>query len=482
MSCEDKPFTLTITKAIQLLLCSLSYKQYCGYLLIFGISFARFYYIKFINDISFELYKLVILTLCYLIATHIVQNVIHSIMHAHLNNIHDKFKKLIFNFGGQLTPEEEVALKKIYDNLKNFDSFSNFIVLVWTHGVPFIIIVLMKSIIEIVIITILTILFIYILNKIITNEQKKSEMNPYELPMTISCGLKNDEKMKELNFFQKNLSKILMCLYTIIVVVIIAMISNDRIIIQNFLMVSWMILVISDNMKHVKNYDIVIEYFKFYDILKENQIPEHPHVENLEIEKIQINNISVKKTVTGKNPISRPIKITFNETLTILFGHSGCGKTTIFNSFFQNLMYGNIMVGDYDLSNLSMKQRYEIFYYLKQNTIINILPKIQLEEYFELMEKLGITKDMVETGACSGGESARVGIFIGLTSKCYVLLFDEALASQPSDKQVELLETIIEYGKKYNKIIAISIHTIPKEILDNLASEKKINLCDLNKI
>lgn len=470
---------MTITQAVRLLLKTLSYKQYLGYLLIFGISFARFYYIKFINDISFELYKLVILTLCYLVATHIVQNVIHSIMHAHLNNIHDKFKKLIFNFGGQLTPEEEVALKKIYDNLKNFDSFSNFIVLVWTHGVPFIIIVLMKSIIEIVIITILTILFIYILNKIITNEQKKSEIDPYKLPMTISCGLKNDEKIKELNFFQKNLSKILMCLYTIIVVVIIAMISNDRIIIQNFLMVSWMILVISDNMKHVKNYDIVIEYFKFYDILKENQIPEHPHVENLEIKEIKINNISVKKTV-GEKSILRPIKITLNKILTILFGHSGSGKTTIFNSFFQNLMYGNIMIGDYDLSKLSMKQRYEIIYYLKQNTIINILPKIQLEEYFELMEKLGITKDMVETGACSGGESARVGIFIGLISECSVLFFDEALASQPSDKQVELLETIIEYGKKYNKIIAISIHTIPKEILDNLASEKKINLYDLN--
>jgi ABC-type cobalamin/Fe3+-siderophores transport system ATPase subunit len=477
MSCEDKP---SLRTAIQLLLKTLSYKQYCGYLLIFGISFARFYYIKFINDISFELYKLVILTLCYLIATHIVQNVIHSIMHAHLNNIHDKFKKLIFNFGGQLTPEEEVALKKIYDSLKNFDSFSNFIVLVWTHGVPFIIIVLMKSIIEIVIITILTILFIYILNKIITNEQKKSESDPYKLPMTISCGLKNDEKIKELNFFQKNLSKILMCLYTIIVVVIIAMISNDRIIIQNFLMVSWMILVISDNMKHVKNYDIVIEYFKFYDILKENQIPEHPRVENLKIKEIKINNVSIQKTIKGKNPLSRPIKITLNETPTILFGNTGCGKTTIFNSFFQNLMYGNIMIEDCDLSNLSMEQRCEIIYYFKQNSKINILPKIQLEEYLELMKKLELTKDMVETGACSGGESARLGIFIGLTSNCSVLFFDEPLASQPLDKQVELLETIIEYGEKYNKIIAISIHTIPKEILDNLDSEKKIILYDLN--
>jgi ABC-type cobalamin/Fe3+-siderophores transport system ATPase subunit len=471
---------MTIIQAVRLLLNTLSYKQYLGYLLIFGISFARYYYIKYVNDPSFELYKLVILTLCYLVATHIIQNVIHSIMHTHLNNIHDKFKKLIFNFGGQLTPEEEVALKKIYDNLKNFDSFSNFIVLVWTHGVPFIIIVLMKSIIEIVIITILTILFIYILNKTIMNEQKKYEMNPYELPMTISCGLKNDEQIKELNFFQKNLSKILMCLYTILVVVIIAMISNDRIIIQNFLMVSWMILVISDNMKHVKNYDIVIEYFKFYNILKEEQIPEHPHVENLEIKKIEINNISVKKTVQGKNPISRPIKITLDKTPTVLFGHSGCGKTTIFNSHFRILMYGNIMFGDCDLSNLSMKQRCKIIYYLKQNSKINILPKIQLKEYLELMEKLGITKDMIDTGACSGGESARVGIFIGLISECSVLFFDEALASQPSDKQVELLETIIEYGKKYNKIIAISIHTIPKEILDKLDSEKIINLYDLN--
>jgi len=471
---------MTIRKAIQLLLKTLSYKQYLGYLLIFGISFARYYYIKYVNDPSFELYKLVILTLCYLVATHIIQNVIHSIMYLHLDDIHDKFKKLIFNFGGQLTPEQEEALKNIYDNLNKFNSFSTFVVLVWTHGVPFIIIVLMKSIIEITIITVLTILFIYILNKTIMNEPKNSEIDPYKLPLTISCRLDDNKEIKKLNFFQKNLSKILMCLYTIIVVVIIATISNDRIIIQNFLMVSWMILVISDNMKHLKNYDIVIEYFKFYDILNENQIPEHPHVEILKIEEIKIDNISVQKTVREEKSISRPIKIKLNQIPVILFGHSGCGKTTIFNSHFRNLMYGNIRIEDYDLSNLSMKQRYEIIYYLKQNFKINILPKIQLEEYFELMKKLGITKDMIETGACSGGESARIGIFIGLISKCSVLFFDEPLASQPLDKQVELLETIIEYGKKYNKIIAISIHTIPKEILDKLASEKKINLYDLN--
>ena len=244
-------------------------------------------------------------------------------------------------------------------------------------------------------------------------------------------------------------------------------------------MVSWMILVISDNMKHVKNYDIVIEYFKFYDILKENQIPEHPHVENLEIKEININNISIQKTV-GEKSISRPIKITLNKILTILFGNTGCGKTTIFNSLFQTIIYGNIMIGNCDLSNLSMEQRCKIIYYLKQNSKIKISPKIQLEEYFELMDKLGITKDMVETGACSGGESARVGIFIGLTSNCSVLFFDEPLASQPLDKQVELLQTIIEYGKKYNKIIAISIHTIPKEILDNLVSQNIITLYNLN--
>jgi ABC-type cobalamin/Fe3+-siderophores transport system ATPase subunit len=214
--------------------------------------------------------------------------------------------------------------------------------------------------------------------------------------------------------------------------------------------------------------------------LKENQIPEHPHVENLEIEKIQINNISVKKTVTGKNPISRPIKITLDKTPTVLFGHSGCGKTTIFNSHFRNLMYGNIMFGDCDLSTLSMKQRYKEIFYLKQNTKIDNLSKIQLEKYLELMIKLEITDEMIKTGACSGGEAARVGIFISLISKCSVLFFDEPLASQPSHKQVELLEIIIEYGKIYNKMIVISIHTIPKEILDNLVSQKIITLYNLN--
>lgn len=474
---------MTITQAVRLLLKTLSYKQYIGYLLIFGISFARYYYIKFINDISFELYKLVILTLCYLVATHIIQNVIHSIMHTHLNNIHDRFKKLIFNFGGRLTPEQEVVLKYIYDNLNKFDSFSNFIVLVWTHGIPFIIIVLMKSIVEILIITVLTILFIYILNKTIMNEQKKSEMNPYELPITISCNLQDNKEIKKLNFFQKNLSKILMCLYTILVVVIIAIISNDRIIIQNFLMVSWMILVISDNMKHVKNYEIVLEYFEFYNILTEDQIPEHPHIENLNIDnEIKINNISIQKTVEGNKPMSRPIKIILNKTLSVFYGLTGCGKSSIFNSFFQNLKYGHIMVGNINLEIVSMVQRYETIYYLKQDTKTKIFPKIKLEEYLELMEKLGLTKNMIETGACSGGESARVGIFIGLISECPVLFFDEPLASQPLDKQVELLETIIEYGKKYNKIIAISIHTIPKEILDKLASKETINLYNLNNM
>ena len=472
---------MTIRKAIQLLLLTLSYKQYLGYLLIFGISFARYYYIKYVNDSSFELYKLVILTLCYLIATHIIQNVIHSIMYLHLDNIHDTFKKLIFNFGGQLTPEQEQKLKEIYNNLNNFDSFSTFIVLVWTHGIPFIIIVLMKSILEIVIITVLTILFIYILNKTIMKEERKEKIDPYKLPITISCNLENKKEIKELNFFQKNLSKILMCLYTILIVLIIAIVSNDRIIIQNFLMVSWMILVISDNMKNVKNYDIVLQYFKFLNILKEDQIPDNPHIKGLNIKQITINNILVPKTKEGQKTIPRTVKIIF-KNMTVLYGNSGCGKTTIMNRFFQNLQYGNIMLEDCDLSNLSMKQRYEKIFYLKQNTKIDNLSKIELGKYLELMTKLEITDEMIKTGACSGGESARVGIFMGLISECSVLFFDEPLASQPLHKQVELLEIIIEYGKIYNKIIVISIHTIPKETLDNLFSQNIINLYNLNEI
>jgi ABC-type cobalamin/Fe3+-siderophores transport system ATPase subunit len=402
-------------------------------------------------------------------------------MYLHLDDIHDTFRKLIFNFGGRLTPGQEEALKKIYDNLKNFDSFSNFIVLVWTHGVPFIIIVLMKSIIEIVIITVLTILFIYILNKTIMKEEKKEILDPYKLPITISCGLHDKKEIKELNFFQKNLSKIIMCLYTILVVVIIATISNDRIIIQNFLMVSWMILIISDNMKNVKNYDIVLEYFEFLNILKDDQIPEHSDIKGLNINQITINNILVPKTIEGKKTIPRTVKIIF-KNMTVLYGNSGCGKTTIMNRFFQNLEYGNIMLGDCDLSTLSMKQRYEKIFYLKQNTKIDNLSKIQLEKYLELMTKLEITDGMIKTGACSGGESARVGIFIGLISECSVLFLDEPLASQPSHKQVELLEIIIEYGKIYDKIIVISIHTIPKETLDNLVSQNIINLYNLNEI
>ena len=339
----------------------------------------------------------------------------------------------------------------------------------------------MKSILEILIITILTILFIYILNKTIMKEERKEKIDPYKLPITISCNLENKKEIKELNFFQKNLSKILMCLYTILIVLIIAIVSNDRIIIQNFLMVSWMILVISDNMKNVKNYDIVLQYFKFLNILKEDQIPDNPHIKGLNIKQITINNILVPKTKEGQKTIPRTVKIIF-KNMTVLYGNSGCGKTTIMNRFFQNLQYGNIMLEDCDLSNLSMKQRYEKIFYLKQNTKIDNLSKIELGKYLELMTKLEITDEMIKTGACSGGESAHIGIFIGLISECSVLFLDEPLASQPLHKQVELLEIIIEYGKIYNKIIVISIHTIPKETLDILVSQNIINLYNLNEI
>jgi hypothetical protein len=266
---------MTIYIAIKLLLLSLSYKQYCGFLLIFPISYARFFYIKTINDPSFELYKLVIVTLSYLLATHIVQNVINNIMNSHLQKNHNIIRKLIFNFAGKLTFEQKNNLIYMYENLDKFNSFGLFIVLVWTHGIPFIIIILMKSIIEIIIITLLTIFFIYILKKSIINDQKEIVQNPFELPITISCGAYNNKEKKKLNLFQKHLSKILMCLYTIIIVIVIAIISNDRIIIQNFLRVSWMILVISEKMHDIKHYKIIIDYFE----IKKNALSEYRNIQ-----------------------------------------------------------------------------------------------------------------------------------------------------------------------------------------------------------
>ena len=88
---------------------------------------------------------------------------------------------------------------------------------------------------------------------------------------------------------------------------------------------------------------------------------------------IKINNISFKYDKNVIEPTLRNIDLEINDSsINVLLGLNGCGKTTLLKLLagLEKPLSGSINYNDKELSRISIKERSQIFSYVRQHSYI----------------------------------------------------------------------------------------------------------------
>lgn len=191
---------------------------------------------------------------------------------------------------------------------------------------------------------------------------------------------------------------------------------------------------------------------------------------------IEIKNLH-KSYRRGKEIIP-DLNLKLGETgLTMIVGKSGCGKTTLLNIIgamdldFQ----GQVIVDGMDIQSASYKQivdyrnftsafvfqKNSLFEFLTVEENLKLCMNIQnnTASISEALEKVGLKGfEHKKVKSLSGGEKQRVAIARSLMNRPDIILADEPTASLDGTRGREVVQTIRDEIKKYNKATLMVTH------------------------
>ena len=196
---------------------------------------------------------------------------------------------------------------------------------------------------------------------------------------------------------------------------------------------------------------------------------------------INVTDLSFKYP-SGQNRVINKLNLFIeSNTITVLLGLNGCGKTTLIKLLAGLLRpdEGAVLYSGVDVSGLSMKQRSKIFAYVPQKTynaedypvkdyltygFINSLKfyqvpsKKQLEQVELISNRLSITHLLSKKmGQISGGERQIVTIASCLLQDTPIILLDEPTSALDLRNQSMVLSLLREITKQ-GKTIILSSH------------------------
>ncbi len=206
----------------------------------------------------------------------------------------------------------------------------------------------------------------------------------------------------------------------------------------------------------------------------------------------------VYKTFRGEVHALRDVNFKINRgEFVFLTGHSGAGKTTLFNLLagFDRPSSGMITVADYDIHGLKEEEApffrrkvgvvFQDFKLLSSRTVgenivlplevINASPQMMLDKKHQMLSSLGLLeKENCYPDQLSGGEKQRLAIGRALISQPEVIIADEPTGNLDPHLSREVLK-VFEQFNKLGTTVFIATHD------QQLVQEQKKRVISLKK-
>lgn len=197
--------------------------------------------------------------------------------------------------------------------------------------------------------------------------------------------------------------------------------------------------------------------------------------------KIEFKNVTYSYSNSSKN-IIEDLSFTINKNSSIaLVGESGSGKSTIIKLIMGLIKYkdGSILIDKNELKDINLNSFYDSGTYVSQDSpifdgtlrenlildkkindeeIIKVLKLVNLDKFYERLEK-GLSTELGEKGIrMSGGERQRVALARLFFDDSKIIILDEATSAMDNITEKEVMENVLT--KLKNKTLIIIAHRL----------------------
>lgn len=197
--------------------------------------------------------------------------------------------------------------------------------------------------------------------------------------------------------------------------------------------------------------------------------------------KIEFKNVTYSYYDSSKN-IIEDLSFTINKNSSIaLVGESGSGKSTIIKLIMGLIKYkdGSILIDKNELKEINLNSFYDSVTYVSQDSpifdgtlrenlildkkindeeIIKVLKLVNLDKFYERLEK-GLSTELGEKGIrMSGGERQRVALARLFFDNSKIIILDEATSAMDNITEKEVMENVLT--KLKDKTIIIIAHRL----------------------
>ena len=197
--------------------------------------------------------------------------------------------------------------------------------------------------------------------------------------------------------------------------------------------------------------------------------------------KIEFKNVTYSYSDSSKN-IIEDLSFTISKNSSIaLVGESGSGKSTIIKLIMGLIKYkdGSILIDKNELKEINLNSFYDSITYVSQDSpifdgtlrenlildkkindeeIIKVLKLVNLDKFYERLEK-GLSTELGEKGIrMSGGERQRVALARLFFDNSKIIILDEATSAMDNITEKEVMENVLT--KLKDKTIIIIAHRL----------------------
>lgn len=224
----------------------------------------------------------------------------------------------------------------------------------------------------------------------------------------------------------------------------------------------------------------VKKYINFLDTTDDENLITGKKIKEID-GKIEFKNVTYSYSDSSKN-IIEDLSFTINKNSSIaLVGESGSGKSTIIKLIMGLIKYkdGSILIDKNELKEINLNSFYDSVTYVSQDSpifdgtlrenlildkkindeeIIKVLKLVNLDKFYERLEK-GLSTELGEKGIrMSGGERQRVALARLFFDNSKIIILDEATSAMDNITEKEVMENVLT--KLKDKTIIIIAHRL----------------------